>query len=286
MKKIISFILLILLTFALAGCSIKNISKFEDKTEETTKEIPEKQIGRIITHENFLTEFNKRVNLQDYDLEFTDYGHILNYVYSSKTDCEIKQSKSNFQVEIDGITVTLPLTVNEFVDLGFELISMDNNIDAPVNLSTTERSASFDVKTPRGNTFSIYTISKDYTPVPLKDLIVMQISCDFYEDTLNYGEGERYDAPDINFFKNINGKSTVDSIIKELKTPRVIIFTQSLYNGKTTLADLQLTFDFSNQKYNGDICITAHTVLDENIKQTSYVSFLSYRIDYESIKNN
>lgn len=284
MKKVISFVLLISLILAITGCVTQDTGKNEDKNEETNKEIPKEQIGRMITHEDFLTEFTKRVDLNEYDLEFTDYNDVFDYNYTSKTDCEIEKSTENFQVEIDGIKVTLPLTIEEFVDLGFELISM-NHADAPVNLSSVSRSALFNVKTPKGNTFSIYAISKNYTPVRLKNLIVMQISCDFYKGTTKYGKGERYDAPDITFFQNISGKSTVDSIIEELKTPRVIHFTQVLSNNKTTLVDLQLTFNFSNPTYSGDICITTHTILDESIEQTSYVSSLSYLIDYESIKN-
>ncbi len=289
MKKKIGLILMILLVFAFTGCNAQDSIRIEDKEgsiEETVEDSAEKQIGRIITHEDFLAEIPKRVDLGNYDVEFTDYGNILKYVYTSEKDCEIKQSKKNFQVEIDGITVTLPSTVNEFVDLGFELISMNGGINAPEDLSVTETSALFEVMTLRGNTFQIYAVSKENTATPLKDLIVMQISCDFYEGNVKYGEGERYDAPNINFFGNINGKSTVDSILKELKTPQGIYFTQSLYNGKTTLVDLQLDFDFLNQKYKGSIVITTHTVLDENIKQTSYVTSISYRIDYESIKNN
>ena len=285
MKKIISFVLLISLVFALIGCSVKDTSEFEDKTKETTEETPEKQIGRIITHEDFLTEFTKRVDLNDYNLKFTDHDYILEYDYSSKTDCEITQSEKNFQVDIDGVKVTLPLTVKEFMDLGFELISM-NKVDAPVNLSGVGSNALFDVKTPKGNTFSIFAISKDSTPVNLQNLIVMQISCGFYGDTIKYGEGERDDAPEIVFFNNVNDKSTVDGIVKELKTPQAIKFSQTLYNGKTTLALLKLTFAFSNQKYTGDIHITAHTILDESINRTSYVTTLSYRIDYECIITN
>ena len=283
MKKMLSFVLLISFVFALVGCSFKDTSEFGDKINETTEEIPEKQIGRIITHEDFLTEFSKRVDLNDYNLEFTDHDYNLKYEYFSKKDCEITQSEKNFQIDIDGIKVTLPLTVQEFIDLGFELLSM-NALSAPVNFSATVRDALFDVKTPKGNTFSIFAISEGNIPVCIENLIVMQISCGFYEDSIKYGEGERDDAPNIVFFNNVNEKSTIDDIVKELKTPQTIRFSQSLYNGKTTLAFIKLTFAFSNQKFNGDICITAHSILDEKLNRTSYVTTLSYRIDYNSIK--
>lgn len=267
MKRIVIFMLSVLLIFTLVAC-------FAGNTPEETE-----PIGRIITHEDFINEMSKRINLDDYDLQFTDYGTFLDYEYTSKTESEIARLESNFRVKVDGISFTMPLTVKEFVDLGFEIQPVNGEADLPA----IARSATLEVKTPEGNTFSVYAISADYSRIPFEDLTVMQISCNFYEGSNKFNSGERKDAPNIQFFENINGEATVDSILKELKVPQFIKFGPSWDGGETTSSRLYMTFRFSNEQYNGDISITIYAVLDEKLDRTSYVTDLSYRIDYESL---
>ena len=271
MKKV-QYIIVVLLIFALTVCSTG--------CKRGEKEL----IGRIVTYEDFLTEITKRINLEDYNCTSTDNNYIVERNYTCKIGREIAPAENNFQVQIDGIEFTLPITIKEFVALGFEIISMygaGNVADLPAYA----RSASLRIKTPTGNTFDIYAISADYSVIPFGDLPIIQVSCDFYGDSIKYNSGEREDAPDIRFFENITGKSTVDSILKELKDPQIIYFLQSLDNDITRSTMLQFVFYFSNEKYNGSVCINTYAVLDESIAQTSYVTSISYGITYESLKN-
>lgn len=286
MKKQLLCILSILLVFSLAACTAKKPVEEEKepvKLPTIKEESDEKRIGRIITYADFQAEMPKRVNLDNYTLESTKYETISSYTYTS--NCEIRKSKRNFEVTIDGIKVTMPSTVQELLDLGFEAVSQ-NNTDAPVDLSSYARTVSLKMKTPKGNTFSVYATSKDNSLTPLNNLIVMQISCDFYDGNITYGVGERSDAPEIKFFKNVDNKATVDSILKELKRPQTIHFSETTYRGKTTLSTMQLNFMFSNQDYDGSLSITMEAVHDETIERTSYVLSFSYLIDYDSIKSS
>ncbi|MBQ9964676.1 MAG: hypothetical protein IJP14_06105, partial [Clostridia bacterium] len=238
-----------------------------------------KPMGRIVTQDDFVAEFSKRTDLSAYTMESAGYEETFEYTYTAKTACEIKKAKRNFQVEIDGIRVTLPLTVKELTELGFELVAIYGGDQQTVDLSVLERCATFDVRTPDGNTFTIYAANKANELIPIEDLTVMQVACAFYEGDSTYGVGERNDAPDIRFFKGVTGASTVDSVMKELKTPQVIYFSRTEYNGETTLTNIQMTFAFSNKEYRGDLCVSAKTLLDDTVKQTSYITDLSYRID-------
>lgn len=249
---------------------------------KTEKEL----IGRMITHDDFSVEITKRIDLDDYKLVDTYYENSQEYIYISKTDCEIKKAKSNFTIKVDGIRFNLPITIKEFVDLGFELSYIDANRENPVNLNTYINSESFTVTSPKGNTFIIYSASKTGYAIPLKDSLVIQVSCCFYENTFNFGEGERSNAPEIKFFKNVTDKSSIDGIIKELKTPSRIHFSTSQYKGETTLTTTQFDFNFSNEIYTGSLTVTTMPVRDESIKRTSYITDFSYLIDYESIKNS
>ncbi len=268
MKKLLLAALSIVLSLTLTACSFFDLFQGE-------------LIGRIITYEDFLNEFTKRVNLDEYDLEYNKYTSTNDYIYTSKTDCEIKSNKSNFQVVADGIKFTLPLTVQEFVDLGFDLRYFDTKKN--VNSNTKKNTCILEVITPEGNTFEIFAVSKNNSSVPIRDLIIMQVSCSFYDGNYQYGKGERDNSPKISFFKNVNEKATVDSIIRELKTPRVINFAETKYNGETTITHLQLSFNFSNDDYDGSMTVTMHPVKDKKIERTSYVFSYSYLIDYDSI---
>lgn len=283
MKKTLGWLVLIALLLLTSACSAPQTPP--DAAVDVPPQSEPELIGRMVTCEDFLAEFPKRVSLDDYNVESSDDGSLRSYVYTAKTDCEIEAAPHNFRVEIDGISLTLPLTVRELTERGFALTEKIGE-EGPVDLSTAVRSGTFRVQTPRGNTFTIYAISKDYLPTSPEELIVMQVSCEFYQESIRYGEGERDDAPDITFFQNVSGDSTVDGIVRELKTPREIRFTQALSNGVTTLSDLQLTFWFSNETHWGNLDVIAHAVRDEAVERTSYVSSLSYWIDYESIRES
>lgn len=266
MKKTIIFILSILLVFALVAC-------------QADAEL----IGRIITYDDFLNEITKRIDLDEYTLEETSSKHTQNYTYTSKTNCEIKEANSNFEIEIDGIKFSLPITTEEFVGLGFELSYIDADSET-VDLNADMDFKAFHATSPKGNIFTIFSASKDSSIIPIKDSIVMQVS--FYEENLNCGEENQSGAVEIEFFEDITENSTVDSIIKQLKAPRRIEFSTTQYKDLTTSTRMQFDFNFSNERYLGIFTVTANPVKDESIERTSYISHFTYLIDYESIKNS
>ncbi len=266
MKKPIIFILSFLLVFALMAC--------QSDTE---------LIGRIITYDDFLNEITKRIDLNEYTLENTSSKYTQNYIYTSKTDCEIEEVNSNFEIEIDGIKFSLPMTTEEFVALGFELSYIDSDSEA-VDLNTNIDFKAFNATSPKGNTFSIFSASKDGSMTPINDSIVMQVS--FYEENFNYGDKYQSDAVEIKFFENITEKSSIDSIIKELKVPRQIDFSTTQYKDQSTSTKIRFDFHFSNETYLGTFTVTSNPVKDESIESTSYISYFCYLIDYESIKNS
>ena len=290
MKKHLLSVLAILLVLSLAACSVRKPSEEEivknptAAKKPTIKEEPaEKRIGRIVTYADFLAELPKRIDLDNYDLESNKFDSGASYTYTAKTDQEIRNSNRNFEVTVDGIKITMPSTVQELLDMGFEAASLVGTGES-VDLSAQVRSTSLNMKTPEGNTFRIYATSRDNSPIPLWELTVIQISCEFYDGNINYGVGERSDAPQIKFFKNVDEKATVASILRELKKPQTIYFSETTYRGETTLSTMQLTFHFSNQDYAGSIVATTEAVKDETVERTSYVTNYSYRIDPDSIK--
>lgn len=276
MKKKLLLAPLVLLIFALMACSSE-----PPVIEETKGKEEEVHIGKILTHDDFLKEFTKRVDLDDYSLETGHQGSAKQYLYTAKSDVKLKENKRNFRVVIDGIQVTLPLKVQELVDLGFAITEVLGQEGTSVNLNTKSRGEGFTVKTPKNNTFSIYAASPGNSPMPRKDMTVIQIECDFYTGNYKYGVGERKDAPQITFFKNVNELSTVDSVVKELKRPQSIRFSYTQYNGETTNSWLQLTYPFANETDSGDITISLRPVLGTEYARTSYVFCFSYLLDLE-----
>ena len=268
MKKAIVFVLVIVLAFSLAACG--------DEPE---------LIGRILTHDDFVAEISKRLDLADYNVDDGSVNDYLTaYSYVPKTPCELEKSDDNFSIEVDGIKFNLPMTVGDFVDLGFEISHINPEETQPVNLNSNIYSAGFTATTPKGNTFHIFATTAGEFTLPIKDTTILSIDCCFYKDTLIYGVGERDDAPEIKFFKNITQTASIDSILKELKTPNWIGFRSSEFDGVVTDADIQIDFRFSNENYAGYFCISLQSVTDTSIERTSFVTDFSYRLDPETLK--
>lgn len=270
MKKIFSIFLIFVLTFSIIGCS-----------DEKTKK--DNTIGRIVDVESFEKEIQKQINLKDYNLEVGDYTHNQTYNYTSKEEKFIKNSKDNFKISVDGIEFYLPITLEEFVSLGFKLSHSNGTPFAENDMNTEDRNGFFTVTTPKGNTFDIYCISKDNKPTAYKNLIVIQFNCGFYKGTLKYGVGERNNAPKIKLFKNLTQKATVSEIVTLLGSPNKFNFgVVQNKDGKNSLSHIQFNYQFKNEKYSGSIEISCSEILDTKIERTDFITNFSYRIDPES----
>lgn len=275
MKKLLILILSVILLLTFAACSDSENTDTNSSSDVTSSE--SKLEGRIITYDDFLTEISKHINLEEYALDDGNYGSTHLYNYTSLKNCEIENKQSNFEVVIDDVKITLPMTVQELVNLGFNVTYFDS--DTKLDLNATESDCTFTVTTPKNNTFLIHTKAKNGEEAPIKDLVIKSLACDFYDSEPQYGKNERKDTPKINFLENLNHGSTFESILTELKTPREIIFSETKEEGKTILSATQLVFYFSNEQYNGSLTATVYPVKDADIDRTSFVFYYTYLID-------
>ena len=275
MKKLFSLVLSIILIFAFSACSDSESTDTNSGSDVTSSE--SKLEGRIITYDDFLTEIVKYVDIDSYIKDDGNFGSTHIYNYLSATNCEIENKQSNYEVVIDGVKITLPMTVKELVNLGFKVDYFESETE--LDLNATESECTFTVTTSKNNTFLIRAKAKNGEQAPIKDLVIIRLSCDFYDTTPEYSKNERKDTPEIIFCEKLGSKSTFESILNDFKTPSEIVFTETKEEGKTTLSATQLTFNFSNEQYEGSIIANVYPVTDAAIDRTSYVFYYTYNID-------
>ena len=274
MKKLIILLLSISLLSVFTACSDKDTTQSSSQSSVSSQTDPNEN---AFTYDKFLIEISKYVNLEEYSLEDGNYGSNHIYDYTSLTNCEIENKQSNFEVVIDDVKISLPMTIQQLVNLGFTVKHFESEKQFDLNAKETE--CSFVVTTPKGNTVLIRAKSKDNQSTPIKNLVITRLSCDFYESNPQYGKNERADTPQIKFFENIKNESTLESIINELKSPRAINFTETKEENVVTLSAMQMTFYFSNAQYSGSFIATVYPITDKSVERTDFVFYYTYTID-------
>ena len=201
---------------------LNNKSRMSDVFYKLTVLNTNNRIGRIIDHDDFVREASKRLNLNDYDVLKEDHSasfgnglKIVDYTYDLKTNKSISHKVSNYDVTIDGITVTMPIKVSDFLSKGFTIVekSFDN--------SFLMGSAFF--RSPDGNMVTAYIMNFYGNSRNFNDCYITQISFMCYEHTVKYQEGISPTRPEFEMIEGINKDSTLDDIISRLGEPNKII---------------------------------------------------------------
>ncbi len=274
MKKLIVLLLSVSLLLTFTACSDKGETPSSSQSSVSSQVDPNEN---AFTYDKFLTEISKYVNLEEYNNEDSNYGSNHIYNFTSLTGCSIEDKQSNFEVVIDDIKITLPMTIQQLVNSGFTVDYFESEKQFDLNAKETE--CSFVVTTPKGNTVLIRAKSKNGQSAPIKNLVITRLSCDFYESNPQYEKNERTDTPQINFFENVKNDATLESILNELKNPREISFTETKEENVVTLSAMQLTFYFSNAQYSGSFIATVFPITDKSVERTDFVFYYTYTID-------
>ena len=201
---------------------LNNKSRMSDVFYKLTALNTNNRIGRIIDHNDFVRETSKRLNLNDYDVLKEDHSasfgnglKIVDYTYDLKTNKSISHKVSNYDVTIDGITVTMPIKVSDFLSKGFTVKEkfFDDRILQGGAFFTSPSENKVD-------TFimNFYGNSRNFN-----DCYITQIGFSCYEKTFRYQEGISPTRPDFEMIEGINKDSTLDDIISRLGEPNKII---------------------------------------------------------------
>lgn len=207
---------------ALYITNLDNKSRMSDVFYKLTAINSSNRIGRIIDHDDFVREASKRLNLNDYDVLKEDHSasfgnglKIVDYTYDLKTNKSISHKVSNYDVTIDGITVTMPIKVSDFLSKGFTVKEklFDDRI--------LQGGAFF--TSPSGNKVDGYIMNFYGNSTNFNDCYITQINFMCYENTFKYQEGISPTRPDFEMIEGINKDSTLDDIISRLGEPNKII---------------------------------------------------------------
>ena len=201
---------------------LNNKSRMSDVFYKLTASNTNNRIGRIIDHDDFVREVSKKLNLNDYDVLKKDYSDsfgnglkIVDYTYDLKTNKSISHKVSNYDVTIDGITITMPIKVSDFLSKGFTIVekSFDNSI--------LMGGAFF--RSPDGNKVTAFIMNFYGNSRTFNDCYITQLCFMCYENTVRYQEGISSTRPDFEMIEGINKDSTLDDIISRLGEPNKII---------------------------------------------------------------
>ena len=201
---------------------LNNKSRMSDVFYKLTALNTNNRIGKIIDHDDFVREVSKKLNLNDYDVLKEDHSasfgnglKIVDYTYDLKTNKSISHKVSNYDVTIDGITITLPIKVSDFLSKGFTVKEkfFDDRI--------LQGGAFF--TSPSGNKVDGYIMNFYGNSRNFSDCYITQIGFMCYENTVKYQEGISPTRPDFEMIEGINKDSTLDDIISRLGEPNKII---------------------------------------------------------------
>ena len=197
---------------------LDNKSRMSDVFYKLTAINTSNRIGRIITHDDFLKEAPKRLDLNNYEVLVEDHSahfsggiKMVTYTYELKTDKSISHKESNYDVTIDGITITMPIKVSDFLSKGFTVI------DKTFNDSILQGGAFF--STPSGNRVDGYVMNFYGNSSDFNECYITQLCFACYGNTVRYQEGISPTRPDFEMLEGINKDSTLDDIISRLGEP-------------------------------------------------------------------
>lgn len=267
MKKLLCIILLISCCLSLVSCS--NINDSE-------------KIGLITDYETFKTEMSRRIDLSKYIFTQESPSATLNsYRYELENEQMLKAAKSNFKVKIDGTEISMPITVENLIEKGFDITEINFEPVYYLDLESNLSQGSLKLVTPKGNNIVVYAINPgENRQGKMKDCLVTQVGVSFYENGLDFETDNAPLVPEIKYFKNISKDSSLDDIIKELGYPSTIDYSTAEYKGEITLSTMQLRYDFSNKEYSGYTYITVETFKNQSGVKKNLIDSIAYGIEF------
>lgn len=108
---------------------LNNTTRMYDVFYKLTTMNDDNKIGKIITYNDFMKQMSKKIDFNEYDIKIQDFCAGFDYetdyfVYtydSIEQDKNIEYNPSNYDITIDGITITIPIKVSDLIDKGFVL---------------------------------------------------------------------------------------------------------------------------------------------------------------------
>ena len=257
---------------------LNNKSRMSDVFYKLTALNTNNRIGRIIDNDDFVREASKRLNLNDYNVLKEDYSSSfgngyksVHYTYDLKTDKSISHKVSNYDVTIDGITITMPIKVSDLLNKGFTIVekSFDNSI--------LQGSAFF--KSPDGNMVTAYIMNFYGNSRDFNDCYITQLSFMCYENTFRYQEGISPTRPDFEMIEGINKDSTLDDIISRLGEPnKIILLTSGNSNYNWEDCIIQLFYKVTTPSLqNGELVFNLQPVLN-NTAPSDFLTDISFAL--------
>ena len=264
--------------YAVYITDLNNKSRMSDVFYKLTALNTNNRIGRIIDHDDFVREVSKKLNLNDYDVLKEDHSasfgnglKIVDYTYDLKTNKSISHKVSNYDVTVDGITITMPIKVSDLLSKGFTVKEkfFDDRI--------LQGGAFF--TSPSGNKVDTFIMNFYGNSSNFNDCYITQIGFMCYEHTVKYQEGISPTRPDFEMIEGINKDSTLDDIISRLGEPNKIIL-MTTDNQPMNYKDcvIQLYYKvYTPSLPNGELVFNLRPVLN-NIAPEDFLTDVSFAL--------
>ncbi len=215
-------------------------SAVSDVFDKLTAQEEEERIGKIVDFQSFIIQMGKRLDLKRYDVvpiptEADDPMGMEIYEFQLKDFQSLHHRESNYDVVIDGITLTLPMKVSKLFSLGFTLEwdGFDKSIGQGFVWFLS----------PQGNRIECYVKDVHGTANTFLDGYIAQLNVQCYEKKSVYQEGISPTRPNFVMLENIHKDSTLDDIIFYLDAPNhmILFTTENTRTGQKT-AEIRLMY--------------------------------------------
>lgn len=166
------------------------------------------RIGKILNGNDLVHEMSKRLNLDDYNISFSQSGYTQNY--DLKYDKSISYKESNYEITVDDITFSLPIKVSDLLAKGF-------TVEDP-NFTQEVLQGGPNFISPKGNELLTFVMDFYGDSTNFYDCYVTQVLFSGVESS-DGQEGLKASQPDFDILEGINKNSTVDDVVLRLGEP-------------------------------------------------------------------
>jgi len=244
-----------------------------------------KPMKRIYDYESFKTEFSKKIDLSQYSTKVSG-EEIYYYELNHNDDIYLKENPKNFQIKLNGKTITMPAKVSEIIDAGYNITEIDHRPVSDVDMNRKYSFTTVTFENETGKSISCYlygTVGKK--SAPLKDCLITQVTTDINNPSSSTSLSEEMQLfidgkyADSKYFGSIGLDSSLNDILNTLGAPKTIWYTDSQNSDY-----LALSYEFKDSEgRSGSIQITMHTTSPyEDVEFTEFSQSLSYRIEIDT----